>query len=1306
MDTIFSTNHKFTRMFANILSFIAILAIALANTGFSTQAPQRPSTDNWDGSAVLKPSVLRETSSYKMWYDGVGFDGTTQVGLAKSRDGMSWNKSPQNPVLSGDPSAWDASGEHAPFVMKDGDLYKMWYEGFDGNVRQLGYATSPDGVNWTKYEGNPVLRAEPGYDEVVAGHGSVLYEDGMYKLWYHAVGDQGILIAFATSLDGVNWTKEGPVLLQETGNWDEFGLWGPSVLKVSGIYWMWYSASGPDPVNPVSIGLATSADGINWERYGEGPVVTDPNGGFIGDPTVINDSGLFKMWYGNFGDGTIYYAESENGFDWTEPMPALFPWIDVQAGNASPFVGHWQAIDVDGSDIRLVISGPPNGPFQITWTESYISYCGGEAGILRGVGWFSEEDFNPLEADVHLECFTTGRTLDFHLTFRYHPTTNTLSTRYDFGDVTIWHRPGGGQVEEPPALGLRVNYGHDWVESFYEGGHTAWITVTDGDGNLKATAELVTEPKDYWGGETGFQTNDSVWFDAEGNQLEYPPDIQPYDWIYGWVDNGASAQVQIGEVNGAVHLADDYIEGTIYAPWFSDELEVDCHSWGAPLPEEILKYDTVLPNGEDPYICSWADEWDIQPYQDIGVGYSGPDGHWVANAIIPPNPRIVASEAGDWFWVTEFYPGLLDLFIYESADEGAALLWSDQQEAVDLWGITSVGYDLHGQDMVPGNYLVVSDGVNSKGLVLQPISVTMFDTQYDFMSGVAPAGSEVWAAAGLEDWQERIMVEADPGTGEWFANFAGIGFDITEEMQPWSYASIYDEDGDANEGSVPPLEFWVVAYTYDLPAGTLTDGSYPYHFELEWSFPEPGVFSGQGGELDISSNAPVYDGYVLLRGPSELRGINYPEGLSCEEVGQINPNQPIRFLIGWLPDYGMTYLEAQTYFESLTGNVFWGDGMSAELTPDEIMPFSFDDLDAWFNYVCTFTEAPPKMDLRVNYYGHDWVESFYEAGHKVVITVTDEYGNIKATAIEWTESKDFWGGETGFQTNPEDWVPAPPDLQPNDWVYAQVDNGATAKVQLGDIQGEVRFDLNSITGTINVPWLSESVPVECLDWGSGGEPINKDAGSVNPDGASPYNCIWDPETEWDVQPWQDIGVGYFTPDGHWVANAFRDERWMAFWTYTPDLPTGFFAEGEHSYYYQWAYTAPVSDSGISGPRAITIAGDPIPIYDWYALIGPWGLYYPGNFRPQLAWTGSACEEVSVLHPNQPMRFVWGWVNDYSMTYEEALTHFSSFTIDVFWDFFSDGITDGSATLATMSELIPFTGRDARFEHLCTLTEHP
>jgi hypothetical protein len=129
----------------------------LTITGFSAVPANSDKADNWDDAGLLKPSVLRETSGYKIWYDGADFEGNTQIGLARSKDGLNWRKAPQNPVLDGDPGAWDAVGEHAAFVMKDGNLYKMWYEGSDGNVRQLGYATSHNGISWKKYLGYRVV---------------------------------------------------------------------------------------------------------------------------------------------------------------------------------------------------------------------------------------------------------------------------------------------------------------------------------------------------------------------------------------------------------------------------------------------------------------------------------------------------------------------------------------------------------------------------------------------------------------------------------------------------------------------------------------------------------------------------------------------------------------------------------------------------------------------------------------------------------------------------------------------------------------------------------------------------------------------------------------------------------------------------------------------------------------------------------------------------------------------------------------------------------------------------------------------
>ncbi|HEX9618071.1 MAG TPA: hypothetical protein VGA03_11730, partial [Anaerolineales bacterium] len=153
------------------------------------------------------------------------------------------------------------------------------------------------------------------------------------------------------------------------------------------------------------------------------------------------------------------------------------------AASASPFVGHWQAIDVDGSDIRLTIAGPPNGPFNITWTESSFGFCDGEAGIVRGTGWLREGDPYVLEADLHLKCFTTGTSLDFQVTWRYDPATDTIAYLEPDPVIMTWHRPG-----KPLPWAWRQIIAHpdvEWVEGWgYEEGTVVSLRIFDPDGTL------------------------------------------------------------------------------------------------------------------------------------------------------------------------------------------------------------------------------------------------------------------------------------------------------------------------------------------------------------------------------------------------------------------------------------------------------------------------------------------------------------------------------------------------------------------------------------------------------------------------------------------------------------------------------------------------------------------------------------------------------------------------------------------------------------------------------------------------------
>lgn len=179
------------------------------------------------------------------------------------------------------------------------------------------------------------------------------------------------------------------------------------------------------------------------------------------------------------------------------------------------------------------------------------------------------------------------------------------------------------------------------------------------------------------------------------------------------------------------------------------------------------------------------------------------------------------------------------------------------------------------------------------------------------------------------------------------------------------------------------------------------------------------------------------------------------------------------------------------------------------------------------------------MDLRVNY-GLDWVESFYEAGHAVQITVTDGEGNVKHTAEAFTEAFEWTPGYFNLDKDAIAWNPSPLDVEPGDWVFAEVDNGATAQVQIGVINGTIDLAADSISGTVEAAWITEPVQIECLDWGSGGDFGNKDGGTILTDGIESYSCSW--AGEWNIGPYQNVGIAYIGPDGHWVANAFYQEE--------------------------------------------------------------------------------------------------------------------------------------------------------------------
>jgi hypothetical protein len=184
----------------------------------------------YDRSSIGFPTVVQDgPNDYKMWYSS-----SNNIWLATSSDGLSWTKPFTTPVLAkGSSGAWDDFSVYAPHVVAGSSGYEMWYAGEAATTRmpQIGYAWSDDGVTWTKSPANPVLTGDSGTweDETVTYPALIKEGSADYYMWYRGGVDAGTALGLASSSNGTAWTKDGdnPVLGLGTPTY-----WGSSVVTL------------------------------------------------------------------------------------------------------------------------------------------------------------------------------------------------------------------------------------------------------------------------------------------------------------------------------------------------------------------------------------------------------------------------------------------------------------------------------------------------------------------------------------------------------------------------------------------------------------------------------------------------------------------------------------------------------------------------------------------------------------------------------------------------------------------------------------------------------------------------------------------------------------------------------------------------------------------------------------------------------------------------------------------------------------------------------------------------------------------
>jgi beta-1,2-mannobiose phosphorylase / 1,2-beta-oligomannan phosphorylase len=247
-------------------------------------------------------AVLAGQGGYRMW---VSWRPQKAIAVVKSDDGLRWSHPPQLALGPNPASGWEDE-VNRPVVVENHGRYLMWYTGQAHGHSAIGLATSPDGVTWIRTTNQPVLLADQPWEKVATMCPHVIWDTDQhqYRMWYSA-GDQyePDAIGYATSADGLTWTKDpnNPIFRPDPKIlWERQKVTAVQVQKHGDWYLMFYI--GFRDVDHAQIGLARSRDGrTNWQRHPENPIIRPGEGQWDHDacykPFALFDGSKWLLWY-------------------------------------------------------------------------------------------------------------------------------------------------------------------------------------------------------------------------------------------------------------------------------------------------------------------------------------------------------------------------------------------------------------------------------------------------------------------------------------------------------------------------------------------------------------------------------------------------------------------------------------------------------------------------------------------------------------------------------------------------------------------------------------------------------------------------------------------------------------------------------------------------------------------------------------------------------------------------------------------------------------------------------------------------
>lgn len=223
---------------------------------------------HWDVKIRERGWIIHEGDLWRMWF--TGYDGTRpgqkMLGYATSHNGLSWQPHPTNPIYK---EHWV---EDVCVIPHEGMLY-MFAEGENDRAQLL---TSRDGIVWQRI-GTIDVRLKNGepISDGAYGTPTAWYEDGVWNLFYER-NDKAIWLARSRDLKVFTNVQDEPVMSPGPADYDRDMIAMNQIIKHHDRYYavIHGTKKNEDPTKPNlwSTGLATSTDLVHWTKYPGNPL--------------------------------------------------------------------------------------------------------------------------------------------------------------------------------------------------------------------------------------------------------------------------------------------------------------------------------------------------------------------------------------------------------------------------------------------------------------------------------------------------------------------------------------------------------------------------------------------------------------------------------------------------------------------------------------------------------------------------------------------------------------------------------------------------------------------------------------------------------------------------------------------------------------------------------------------------------------------------------------------------------------------------------------------------------------------------